>query len=117
MGSIHYGRHPSNRESHWQDEVQVFRAQTMWKLFRKMRAQSSNLRGLFVAWRCWSQFQKMHEQYAVHSMGLRKEKRLQTLKNARKAADKHDSWGLRKIVRSIAPKCPASFKCEEMVSC
>ena len=107
VGAAHYSKHRQPRTSHWQDEVQVFRAQTMWGLFRKMRAQSGTLRGLFVAWRCWGRFQQMHKQYAVHSMNLRKEKRLQTLSDARQAADKHDTWGLYKIVRSIAPKCPA----------
>ena len=79
----------------------------MWKVFRKMKNQSGDLRGMFVAWRCWGQFQKMHKQYTAHSLNLRKEKRLQTLQTAREAADKHDSWGLYKIVRNIAPKCPA----------
>ena len=107
IGSVHYGKRSSNHASHWQDEVQVFRAQTMWKVFRKMKNQSGDLRGMFVAWRCWGQFQKMHKQYTAHSLNLRKEKRLQTLQTAREAADKHDSWGLCKIVRNIAPKCPA----------
>ena len=107
VGAVQYGKHQCPRTSHWQDEIQVFRAQTMWGLFRKMRAQSGTLRGLFVAWRCWGRFQHMHKQYAMHSMNLRKEKRLRTLSDVRQAADKHDTWGLYKIIRSIAPKCPA----------
>ena len=118
IGSVHYGKHSRNHASHWQDEVQVFRAQTMWKVFRKMKNQTGNLRGMFVAWRCWGQFQKMHKQYTAHSLNLRKEKRLQTLQNAREAADRHDTWGLCKIVRNIAPKCPArKFQVGKTVNC
>ena len=102
-GHNSYPKQPTSRRSHWQNEVQVFRARDMWLLFRKMRAQQNNVGGIFAAWRCCVKYERMHRQYREHSVQLRKQKHLEVLQEATEAAERNDLWSLYKIVRRIVP--------------
>ena len=78
----------------------------MWGLFRRMRSFWADKRGIFRAWKCWSTFHQLHREYSKHCKILHKQKILDALEEAEKAAAHNDVWQLYRLVRRLAPKTP-----------
>ena len=88
----------------WQDSLLQQHSAQAWKHFHLVRAQSKTLGGLVKAWKHWTMFQKWQKQYTQRGKAVRKERRLQLLREAQTAADRHDQWKLYQIVRRLAPR-------------
>ena len=88
----------------WQDSLLQQHSAQAWKHFHLVRAQSQTLGGLVKAWKHWTMFQKWQKQYTQRGKAVRRERRLQLLREAQVAADRHDQWKLYQIVRRLAPR-------------
>ena len=88
----------------WQDSLLQQHSAQAWKHFHLVRAQSKTLDGFVKAWKRWTMFQKWQKQYTQRGKAVRKERRLQLLREAQTAADRHDQWKLYQIVRRLAPR-------------
>ena len=63
-----------------------------------------NIRSLFHCWKHWSRFHKLDKQQTT-DLKILKQQRLETMMHlAQLAADRHDLFGLRKILNQCCPK-------------
>ena len=88
------------------DPTIIVGVRDMWHTFRLMRQNTRDGKGIFKAWRQWTAFMKQHKMHKQRSRKHRKQRLLDMLSQAQAAAEKHDTHGVYKIVRRLAPKTP-----------